>query len=298
MFLRHCIETNSTTAQTSALVLFMRDKMIVEFSDTGALYVYNQNHDMVKLVTKGMRTMTSTNDLKIPSMQALIVISDWGTTYNYEEGRMTHQGYWQSRLTGWLSEKILSSNARSTVFHNSKDDKIFKAVPLPEEPNAASIQKSKVDLPKERKVSQQLDLRSNITDDIESSNKELKEVPKYTSSEYKSMDVNEVIYENNIKVSIYSKVIFDNIRVVANNTGFYVTNLMGTKYALLKEFDKETSAFGSSSIWIRNAKKNVWCEIVHFFLGQERSMGFLKKSDEFLYYKEKRNDKRQKQINL
>ena len=43
IFLPFYIETESRTSQTSALVLFMKDKMIVEFSDTGALYVYNQN---------------------------------------------------------------------------------------------------------------------------------------------------------------------------------------------------------------------------------------------------------------
>ena len=51
MFLRHFIETNSYSSQTSALALFMKNKMFVEFSDTGALYVYNQTHSMVKKVT-------------------------------------------------------------------------------------------------------------------------------------------------------------------------------------------------------------------------------------------------------
>lgn len=48
MFQRHFIETNSRYSQTSALVLFIKDKMIVEFSDYGALYVYNRAHYQVK----------------------------------------------------------------------------------------------------------------------------------------------------------------------------------------------------------------------------------------------------------
>ena len=107
MFLKHFIETNQYSSQTAALVLFIKNKMIVEFSDTGALYVYNQNHNQVKLITSRQRSLNSTNDLKIPSMQLLIEISEWGSLYFNEEGRMTHQGHWQSRLSSWIQKMVL-----------------------------------------------------------------------------------------------------------------------------------------------------------------------------------------------
>ena len=78
IFQQFYIETESRTSQTSALVLFIKDKMIVEFSDTGALYVYNHKHQKVKLITNKRRLINSTADLKIPSMNNLIEINDWG----------------------------------------------------------------------------------------------------------------------------------------------------------------------------------------------------------------------------
>lgn len=133
IFLPFNIETESRTSQTSALVLFMKDKMIVEFSDTGALYVYNHNHAKIKLVTNKRRLINSTADLKIPSMNNLIEISDWGYKTHYKEGRMTHQGYWQDRLNGWMQEMVLSSSNTSVSFLESKDNDLFKAKPIPKE---------------------------------------------------------------------------------------------------------------------------------------------------------------------
>ena len=133
MFLRHFIETNSYSSQTSALALFMKNKMFVEFSDTGALYVYNQTHSMVKKVTNARYGISSTNELKIPSMNVLIEANTWGGYYYYEEGRMTHQGYWQQRLEGWINQIVLSSDNNSVSFFDLKNDDVFKTIPFPAE---------------------------------------------------------------------------------------------------------------------------------------------------------------------
>ena len=148
IFLPFYIETESRTSQTSALVLFMKDKMIVEFSDTGALYVYNYNHAKVKLVTNKRRLINSTADLKIPSMNNLIEISDWGYKTHYKEGRMTHQGYWQDRLNGWMQEMVLSSSNTSVSFMELKDNDLFKAKPIPKEkyqPKTKPVEKTLFD---------------------------------------------------------------------------------------------------------------------------------------------------------
>lgn len=104
--------------------------MIVEFSDTGALYVYNHNHSKVKLVI-GPQRIASTADLKIPYMETLININVWGYTINNEEGRMTHQGHWQSRLNGWMQEMVLSSSNTSDSFFGTNENDVFKAKPVP-----------------------------------------------------------------------------------------------------------------------------------------------------------------------
>lgn len=129
IFLPHFIETDSFASQTSALVLFIKNKMIVEFSDTGALYVYNQDHEKVKMVTGKKRYIPSTADLKITSMGSLIDISDWYYNTYYEEGRMTHRGNWQGRLSGWLQQKVISSNNIGISFQDAEDNNLFKATP-------------------------------------------------------------------------------------------------------------------------------------------------------------------------
>ena len=144
IFLPYYIETDSRTSQTSALVLFVSDKMIVEFSDTGALYVYNHEHDMVRLVTKHKRDIGSTADLKIPTMGNLIDISNLGNKTNHEEGRMTHQGHWQERLSGWMYEKALLASGTCAFPFDIEDDKTFQAKPIrPEEYRPQSWQEGK-----------------------------------------------------------------------------------------------------------------------------------------------------------
>ena len=125
---------------------------MVEFSDTGALYVYNQGHNQVKFLRNGVRFMNSTNDLKIPSMQLLIETYDWGGHYYNEEGRMTHQGYWQTRLTNWMRDKVLSNDNTAMSYFETKDDETFVAQELPKEkpilkPTVA-VQKPVVETPK------------------------------------------------------------------------------------------------------------------------------------------------------
>lgn len=131
MFYKHYITTNSHSSQTSALVLFIKNKMIVEFSDTGALYVYNQTHTQVKLITSINRSINSTNDLKIPSMEQLIEIGDF--YYYNEEGKMHHRGNWVPRLTNWMNKIVLNRSNLHTSIFDTRDKGLFTAKPLDKE---------------------------------------------------------------------------------------------------------------------------------------------------------------------
>ena len=289
IFQQHFISTNSSKTQTSALVLFMKDKMLVEFSDTGALYVYNQNHQMVKLVTKTPPIISSINDLKIPYMQMLITSDDW-YTYYCDEGRMTHQGYWQSRLSGWLENRILSSSAKPTIFRNANDDKLFKAVPLLEEPKTTSVQA------KDNKESLKIELIEKAKDNDNSSQVKTRTALNSSSDKITAIDTEEVIYKKSVNYSLCSKIFLDDIKVVADSIGFYVTNIEENKYVLLKKLGNGISPVGN--IWIKKFNRKNWCEVVHYTYGLERSMGFLKKNNGELYYKETTNDQSKKLIKL
>lgn len=257
MFIRHYIETNSYSSQTSALVLFIKNKMIVEFSDTGALYVYNQTHPMVKNVTNARYGIASTNDLKIPSMDGIVEKNYWGdySIYN-EQGKLHHRGNWQIRLTAWMNHILFSSQNTSVSFMENKHDDIFKAKPLPAE-----------DFMPLKEYAGNEEIDSSVTE----INKE---------------DVTSLstINETQFSYRIASKTLDNNVRVVANAKGFYLS-LGKNHYQLIKPFVAGESPTGS--IWINKASLNGWYEIVHNYLGSDvRSIGFIRITTDEVIYKE------------
>ena len=257
MFLRHYIETNSYSSQTSALVLFIKNKMIVEFSDTGALYVYNQTHPMVKNVTNARYGLASTNDLKIPSMDGIVEKNYWGdySIYN-EQGKLHHRGNWQIRLTAWMNHILFSSQNTSVSFMENKHDDIFKAKPLPAE-----------DFKPLKEYAGNEEIDSSVTE----INKE---------------DVTSLstINETQFSYRIASKTLDNNVRVVANAKGFYLS-LGKNHYQLINPFASGESPTGS--IWIKKASLHGWNEIVHNYLGSDiRSIGFIRITTDEVIYKE------------
>ena len=257
MFLRHFIETNSYSSQTSALALFMKNKMFVEFSDTGALYVYNQTHSMVKKVTNARYGISSTNELKIPSMNVLIEANTWGGYYYYEEGRMTHQGYWQQRLEGWLNKMVLSSDNNSMSFLEQKNDDVFKAKPLPAE-----------------------NFKPLAAESVETET--ATEQDKVVEKKEESLVLESVPVEFRYKIA--SKVLENGVRVVANAKGFYLS-LGKNHYELIKSFASGQAPNGS--IWMKKATMIGWYEIVHNYRGTDtRSIGFIRITNGEVTFKE------------
>ena len=257
MFLRHFIETNSYSSQTSALALFMKNKMFVEFSDTGALYVYNQTHSMVKKVTNARNGISSTNELKIPSMNVLIEANTWGGYYYYEEGRMTHQGYWQQRLEGWLNQMVLSSDNKSMSFLDQKNDDVFKAKPLPAE-----------------------NFKPLAAESVETET--ATEQDKVVEKKEESFVLNSVPVKFRYKIA--SKVLDNGVRVVANANGFYLS-LGKNHYELVRPFASGQTPTGS--IWLKKATMIGWYEIVHNYHGTDtRSIGFIRITNGEVTFKE------------
>lgn len=257
MFLRHFIETNSYSSQTSALAIFMKNKMFVEFSDTGALYVYNQTHSMVKKVTNARNGISSTNELKIPSMNVLIEANTWGGYYYYEEGRMTHQGYWQQRLEGWLNQMVLSSDNKSMSFLDKKNDDVFKAKPLPAE-----------------------NFKPLAAESVETET--ATEQDKVVEKKEESFVLNSVPVKFRYKIA--SKVLDNGVRVVANANGFYLS-LGKNHYELVRSFASGQTPTGS--IWLKKATMIGWYEIVHNYHGTDtRSIGFIRITNGEVTFKE------------
>lgn len=295
LFLRHFIDTNSNYSQTSALVLCIKNKVMVEFSDTGALYVYNEGHTQTKFLRNGARFMTSTNDLKIPSMQLLIVTNDWGGHSYNEEGRMTHQGHWQSRLNNWMRNKVLSKDNTAMSYFETKDDETFVAQELPKEKPitkpVTNIQKPIIETANNNNyssISKPSNHNQNRTVSQTSLFEKQQANPSTNSFVTTNQNAKQAIYETKIAWVFGSNWIFNgSCRVVCNKRGYFVNTSKGQKYVHLRGLKDGTKAIGN--IWIKHPNNNGWFPFVHAFSGKEHLIGYLKQGGGGLLYKKDLN---------
>lgn len=103
---KYFIETKEQTSQTSALALFMGDKVLVEFSDIGALYVFKKNHPKARLITSHNSSIFRVSDIKETSINSLVESDYYGDYLYRDEGRLPHLTNWQKRLTKWIDKKL------------------------------------------------------------------------------------------------------------------------------------------------------------------------------------------------
>lgn len=255
------IQTSSSSSQSSALIMFIRNKMIVEFidKDKGALYVYNKNSSMVNKVLKRKHLISNTADLKTTSMYNLIESNEYlGYTSYSDEGRMVHIGYWQGRLAGWINEKIINSKFEGFDIFDKDEDKIFKAKP---------VSKKVYNIPKEH------------FQDISAVSKSIQTEKDSSSS------------------SIYSKWIADEkCRIVCNYNGYYVNVIRGKQHIQLRPLFENIGPIGN--IWIKKEDAKGWREIIHATSGNSFSVGFIKQLSWCLLYKQMLNQNNYMTISL
>ncbi len=115
------LKTNSQSGRTSALILYIRDKVFIEFSDSGAIYVYEKDHWKIRNI-RTQQKVSAIEDLKAPYFDKLVenygekdFIYDDNDYYYYkevdltkfnDEGKMFHIGHWDERLHAWIKEKL------------------------------------------------------------------------------------------------------------------------------------------------------------------------------------------------
>ena len=104
VIMRHFV-TVPSRSNTCALVMFLGDYVIIEFTDVGALYVYNKDSSNYNKVFGHKGRIESTDDLKLPYLDNLVEVDGYYTEYN-DEGRMVHIGHWSTRMKNWLNAKI------------------------------------------------------------------------------------------------------------------------------------------------------------------------------------------------
>ena len=100
------ISISSTYAETAALVMHIRDKVFIEFSDTGALYIYKDTSRWVAFLRAGQRYIRGISDLKntyLPTISETRWSYYVGEDHFPPEGRLVHGGSWEDRIDYWMS---------------------------------------------------------------------------------------------------------------------------------------------------------------------------------------------------
>ena len=99
------ISINSTYSETAALVMRIGNKVFIEFSDLGALYIYNDTSRMVAFLRAGQRHIRGISDLKdtyLPTISETSWSYYTGEEHFPPEGRLVHGGSWEDRLNYWM----------------------------------------------------------------------------------------------------------------------------------------------------------------------------------------------------
>ena len=96
------IVTESTQSQTAALAMHIDNYVMVEFSDTGAFYVYKESSSYAKFFNR--KRVDTIKDLKQPHLSSIVQNNTKSSNdFYYTEGRLIHSGNWQYRLNEWLA---------------------------------------------------------------------------------------------------------------------------------------------------------------------------------------------------
>lgn len=98
-------KVTSSNQNTCALIMYLKDFVFVEFSDVGALYIYKKQSFKDKV---NLNAVSSIENLKRMSTYnfACKNSSSYGFVNLNSEGRITHQGDWESRVNVWMRRYI------------------------------------------------------------------------------------------------------------------------------------------------------------------------------------------------
>lgn len=114
---------SSVYKQDTALILCIKDKVFVEFSTVGSLYVYNNDNVCLSPIKRGVKYIQKTSDFK-SAYNKLIDIDGYHYTF-YHEGRMAHSGDWETRLDKWFRSAMDKREAPNMGFAPNNDDEVF-----------------------------------------------------------------------------------------------------------------------------------------------------------------------------
>ena len=297
IFRPHFIETDLRTSQTSALMLFVKNKVLVEFSDKGALYVYNNTHPKLNFLKRKQKTIHSTDDLKDTSMDTIIQYAGtWSECYN-DEGRLTHVGYWQERLSKWMQIKIGRDTVSQPVnSHRVKEQENYsrKSEPQYEQDNFRNWQPEPV-----RTIGEKVgavkdgfvqNTKGVVNDNTKvDSNRTRKEIGPL-EIEY----AGKVDFVKGLRYKIFSKVFADSLRIVyVEHQGFFVFFIESNRFVYLCKFLNDDGKKKLTNIYIAIEKLGLYRLVfsVNATWNMDNCIGFLRKEGKNIVFMVNANDK-------
>lgn len=297
IFRPHFIETDLRTSQTSALMLFVKNKVLVEFSDKGALYVYNNTHPKLNFLKRKQKTIHSTDDLKDTSMDTIIQYAGtWSECYN-DEGRLTHVGYWQERLSKWMQIKIGRDTVSQPVnSHRVKEKENYsrKSEPQYEQDNFRNWQPEPV-----RTIGEKVgavkdgfvqNTKGVVNDNTKvDSNRTRKEIGPL-EIEY----AGKVDFVKGLRYKIFSKVFADSLRIVyVEHQGFFVFFTESNRFVYLCKFLNDDGKKKLTNIYIAIEKLGLYRLVfsVNATWDMDNCIGFLRKEGKNIVFMVNANDK-------
>lgn len=104
------IPLDSGTDTTAALVLYIKDRIFIEFSEKGnALYIYKKDDQFLTTNLFNKRIIRSISSLKKPNWH-MVAFQSYQNYWTYrEDGKLFHSGNWQNRLDNYMAKKASSS---------------------------------------------------------------------------------------------------------------------------------------------------------------------------------------------
>lgn len=242
------IETNSINSTTAALVLFIKDKVFVEFSDVGSLYIYNSTRHIISGI-KRKRMISSTTALKEKNFgMAIDGQESWGYQC-FEEGRITHIGYWENRVKIWLHTIMWVDPGKKTIYSDSKASTIEnrKNRDTNKISTVSATSKSPVSSSKKDYVDSQWNQSFTYQPSLFPEEKGVQ----VFESNFTANSTNRLATEIKTEIrGIYSKWIFkDSCRIIANLSGIYVQIKRSNKTYFVST--SSLSTLKHRSIWIK-----------------------------------------------
>lgn len=104
------IPLDSGKDTTAALVLYIKDRVFVEFSEIGnALYIYKKDDPFLESKFYNKKIIKSISDLKKTNWH-MVAIQSYQNYWSFrDDGKLLHIGNWQNRLDNYMAKKASSS---------------------------------------------------------------------------------------------------------------------------------------------------------------------------------------------